>query len=126
MQHKFKGPFFFQVCIHIYSSGAVHNAAAEVVSACSLEPLTFEANFKPPSFFRAKKVATETRFELKPGVRREFLGWDRAALLFDGCAVFMCGRACTKRLWGGFAACSRTARALWKWSCSVPRVLFKV
>lgn len=54
------------------------------------------------------------------------MGWDRAALLFDGCAVFTCGRACAKRLWGGFATCSRTAWAFWKWSCSVPRVLFKV
>lgn len=50
MQHKFRGPFFFQVCIHIYFS-VVHNAVVEVVSTCSLEPLAFGANFKSMGVF---------------------------------------------------------------------------
>lgn len=56
MQHKFRGPFFFQVCIRIYSSGAVHNAIVEVVSTCSLEPLAFGANFESMGFLRVKKL----------------------------------------------------------------------
>lgn len=56
MQHKFRGPFFFQVCIRIYASGAVHNATVEVVSICSLEPLGFGAHCKAWGFLRVKKL----------------------------------------------------------------------
>lgn len=54
------GLFFFQVCIHIYSSGAVHKAIVEVVSTCSLESLAFGANFKSMGLFlRLKKLLQE-------------------------------------------------------------------
>lgn len=69
MQHKFRGPFFFQVCIRIYSSGAVHNAIVEVVSICSLEALACRANFKSLRFFfKGEKAAAKISFELKHGV----------------------------------------------------------
>lgn len=55
MQHKSKGPFFFQVRARIYPGGAVHNAIAEAVSTCSLELLTSGMDFKSLRFFKGER-----------------------------------------------------------------------
>lgn len=56
MQHKSKGPFFFQVHARIYPGGAVHNAIAEAVSVCSLELLTFGMDFKSLCFSKGERL----------------------------------------------------------------------
>lgn len=123
MQHKFRGPFFFQVCIRIYSSGAVHNAIVEVVSTCSLEPLAFRANFKSAGFFKGEKAAAKIGFELN--IQRTFLYLDRAVLFSDGCARVYVYLYVDKTSAGRLASMLLKLLGLWKLSCLVPEVLLK-
>lgn len=90
MQHKSKGPFFFQVHARIYPGGAVHNAMAEVVSTCSLERLTFGTGFKSLCFFLRGKGCCNSKCG---GCSEGVLCLGRAALLLAGYAHI---HACTK------------------------------